>query len=190
MSRALRRLAPGALLCVAGLAIGKGAYVHAKAALAQHLIARAWAGTADARTPLPPWPWADTYPVARMRIPERHIETFVLEGAHGQALAFGPGRLSASAALGAPGNSVVAGHRDTHFRFLAALAPGDLILVDLPSGRTVRYRVERAYVTHEHDVEPLRQTAPAPLLTLITCYPFDALRAGGPLRYIVEARAT
>jgi sortase (surface protein transpeptidase) len=26
-------------------------------------------------------------------------------------------------------------------------------------------------------------------LTLITCYPFGALRAGGPLRYVVTARA-
>ena len=26
-------------------------------------------------------------------------------------------------------------------------------------------------------------------LTLITCYPFDALRAGGPLRYVVTAKA-
>ncbi len=26
-------------------------------------------------------------------------------------------------------------------------------------------------------------------LVLVTCYPFDALRPGGPLRYVVTARA-
>jgi sortase A len=190
MRRRWRAFVLAALLCSGGFALGKGTYVYAKAELAQYLIARAWADAGNATAAHPPWPWADTYPIARLRVPARGIETFVLEGAHGQALAFGPGRLSASAALGAAGNSVVAGHRDTHFRFLAALEPGDVILVDLPTGRTVRYAVERAYVTHEHDVAPLQQTRAEPVLTLITCYPFDALRAGGPLRYIVEASAT
>ena len=27
------------------------------------------------------------------------------------------------------------------------------------------------------------------MLTLVTCYPFDALVAGGPLRYLVFAKA-
>ena len=26
------------------------------------------------------------------------------------------------------------------------------------------------------------------MLSLVTCYPFDALEAGGPLRYVVTAR--
>jgi sortase A len=177
-----------ALLCAGGVAMGNGLYVYAKAGLAQYLIERAWhAGAEEARVP---WPWADTRPIARMRIPARQIETFVLEGAHGQALAFGPGHLSVSADVGARGNSVIAGHRDTHFRFLATLVLGDVILLDLWQGRTVRYTVTHAYVTDELDVETLRQTDSDRKLTLITCYPFDALRAGGPLRYIVEAHAT
>jgi len=31
-----------------------------------------------------------------------------------------------------------------------------------------------------------RDTA-LPTLTLVTCYPFDAIAAGGPLRYVVSA---
>jgi sortase A len=30
---------------------------------------------------------------------------------------------------------------------------------------------------------------PAGTLLLVTCYPFDSMDAGGPLRYVVEARA-
>ena len=29
----------------------------------------------------------------------------------------------------------------------------------------------------------------APMLTLVTCYPFDAVVPGGPLRYVVTALA-
>jgi sortase A len=35
----------------------------------------------------------------------------------------------------------------------------------------------------------LARDVDAPTLTLVTCYPFDAIRAGGPLRYVVTARA-
>ena len=33
----------------------------------------------------------------------------------------------------------------------------------------------------------LRTDPDADQLVLVTCYPFDALRAGGPLRYVVFA---
>ena len=33
-----------------------------------------------------------------------------------------------------------------------------------------------------------RDTA-VPTLTLVTCYPFDAINPGGPLRYVVVAEA-
>jgi len=190
MSIRLRTVLLLALVCIGGVAMGKGAYIYAKAELAQYLIARAWRAESLDTAAQSPWPWADTFPVARLRVPARGVDTFVLEGAHGQALAFGPGHLSASAEVGAIGNSVIAGHRDTHFRFLERLVPGDVVMFDLPRGRTVRYVVARAYVTDEHDVAPLAQSDSARRLTLITCYPFDALRAGGPLRYVIEAHAT
>ena len=42
-------------------------------------------------------------------------------------------------------------------------------------------------VVEKHD---LSMTADAgdTRLTLVTCYPFDAIRPGGPLRYVVVAR--
>jgi sortase (surface protein transpeptidase) len=33
----------------------------------------------------------------------------------------------------------------------------------------------------------IRIDAPASMLVLTTCYPFDSWRAGGPLRYVVTA---
>jgi sortase A len=41
-------------------------------------------------------------------------------------------------------------------------------------------------VTDKDDLSPLDQDGPT-RLTLVTCWPFDALRAGGPHRYVVTA---
>ena len=35
----------------------------------------------------------------------------------------------------------------------------------------------------------LPRLTPEPTLTLVTCYPFDAVTTGGPLRYVVIATA-
>ena len=158
-----------------------GFWILAKAELAQVLIAGAWART----SPALPWPWADTWPVARLRVPALDVEQYVLEGASGQALAFGPGRLTESAAPGEPGVLVIAGHRDTHFRFLNKLEKGSTVYLDRPTANTVAYVVTDTRVLDSRR-QPLWVTGDA--LLLVTCYPFDAVATGGPLRYIVTAR--
>jgi sortase A len=175
-------------ILIGGGTAARGAYIYVKAQAAQLLIERAWTrNDFDARA-LRPWPWADTHVLARLRVPARGIRQFVLAGAHGQSLAFGPGHLSGTPLPGDSGNSIIAGHRDTHFRFLRDLSIGDELLFDLPHGQTVRYRISRIWVTTDTDPRPLMQRHER-YLTLITCYPFEALSAGGPLRYIVEAQA-
>jgi sortase A len=166
---------------------GGALYIHAKAEVAQMLLRAAWARShkgAAAR----PWPWADTHPVARLTVPAHRVDVLVLEGANGRALAFGPGHVESSALPGDPGHSVLSAHRDTHFRFLRALAVGDEIDVERADGRRVAYRVTALSVRDERDLA-LARDAEGRLLTLVTCYPFDAIRPGGPLRYVVTARA-
>lgn len=187
------------LLAAAGLgAVGMGAWIPAKAALGQVLLERAWervrAG-AGAQGDGRPWPWADTEPVARLRAPGAGTSVLVLAGASGRTLAWGPGHLPGTARPGAPGNAVVVGHRDTHFAFLEDLRPGDPLEVEGPDGRVRRYRVERVEVVPESDTRWLRQwggpvqgSAGDRVLTLVTCYPFDAVVPGGPLRFVARAR--
>ena len=123
--RHARRVVTGAarwlvacLLCLGFWQIGSGAYIPAKAWLAQELMQRAWVrGQSGAARPVP-WPWADTWPVARLTSKARAVDLIVLAGGSGRTLAFGPGHLSASAMPGETGNTVIAGHRDTHFEFL------------------------------------------------------------------------
>jgi sortase A len=159
-----------------------------KAWLAQQLIERAWE-TAVAGTEAPrPWPWADTTPIARLVLEDGRIAPlFVLAGASGQALAFGPAHVSASAAPGTRDNVVLAGHRDTHFAFLEALVPGDVLILETRDA-ALRYAVEHIETVHESRVDLLERTGEAEL-TLLTCFPFGAVIPGGPLRYVVHARA-
>ena len=174
---------------LAGLAVGfgvAGGRIYVKAWLAQRLLHRAWAVTQAGRGPVKPWPWADTWPVARLSIPERGIDLIVLADASGRSMAFGPGVVAGSAPPGAPGTTVLSGHRDTQFGFLRDLAPGDRIRLETADGRRHDYAVTNTLVVDAHNVEILWDTADS-RLTLVTCFPFDAIVPGGPLRYVVQA---
>ena len=93
----------------------------------------------------------------------------------------------ARAAPGTQGNAVVTAHRDTHFAFLRDLVPGDRIVVETPAGSGARYRVERSLIA-DHRALRLPADDRSTTLALVTCYPFDAVDPGTPLRYAVIAR--
>lgn len=180
------RVVVSALVCLGFWHFAQGAYIPAKAWLAQELLQRAWRREADGHENTPPWPWADTSPVARLSARAGEVELIVLAGDSGRTLAFGPGHLSISAEPGEPGNSIIAGHRDTHFAFLRYLRPEDSIRVEMPDGR------EHLFTVTNLDVVDARRgslllDSDEPMLTLVTCYPFDTLTPGGPLRYVVTA---
>lgn len=176
-----------AALVIAGTwQIGQGLYIHAKALLAQELLENAWLKTRNGEQRATPWPWADTWPVARLSVPSQNISLIVLAGDSGRTLAFGPGHNFGSATLGENGNSFVSGHRDTHFRFLEYLQPGDRVYVDTPQGQRKVYRIEQASIVEAGEawVESEPQTS---RLSLVTCYPFESIVPGGSQRYIVSA---
>ena len=186
MLRRILRIA--ALVFAAGALwhIGAAAYIHAKAGLAQVLIRSAWDETRHGAQAVKPWPWADTWPVARLTVPKLGVDLYVLEGATGRSLAFGPGRLSGSAAPGDPGVTLISAHRDTHFAFLERIHAGDEVVIESADGAHHRYRVVDTEVMHQaHLAVALAGAEDA--LTLVTCYPFHAIDARGPLRYVVTA---
>jgi sortase A len=180
-----------ALLLVTGACLsGRALYVHAKAELAGILVRRAWEHSVLSGKPQAPWPWADTHPVARIRIPRLGYDEIVLEGASPRTLAFGPAHLLNGTALGESGNLVLAGHRTSWFRPLENIAQGDTIQIqwfDAHRGglheRT--YTVNRISVVEPQDTALLASTLEDEL-TLITCYPFGR-GPRSPQRYIVRA---
>ena len=182
-----RSLLALALVLVAIQQFAGAGIIKAKAWLAPVLIERAWDhSSASGGAPVRPWPWADTWPVARLQVPSTDVDLLVLAGDSGNALAFGPGHATASARPGEAGTVVIGGHRDTHFAFLRDLAPGAAIRLQSVSGYSRAYRVEEAAIV-DASMHELTAVTAGDRLLLVTCYPFDALRAGGNLRYVVVA---
>ena len=175
------------VLFLIGLSLtGKATYIHAKAGLAKYLLRSSWQETMEKGDAVKPWAWADTWPVARMIVPEHEIDLVVLEGDSGNVLAFGPGHMTLSSLPGQPGNSIISGHRDTSFRFLERVRVGDRITVQTKEGSMVPFKVIATQVIDEAVLDMNIETD-IPLLTLVTCYPFDAVVPGGSERYLVFA---
>jgi sortase A len=183
--RPWRYLMFATLSVAGGLGLSAG-WIHAKAALAQVLLERAWAHSDHGRRLQRPWPWADIAPLARLSVPRLQRTLIVLNGDNGEALAFGPGWTPGSARPGTPGLSVISAHRDTQFSFLKALRPGDRLHLDGPAGGG-DYRVEGSRIVDSR-LHGLPAADSMDGLWLVTCYPFDAIAPGGPLRYVVQAR--
>lgn len=186
MSRGWRRASCLGLLALGLLSLGQGGYIYAKAALAQVLLRQAWTATRSGDEQARPWPWADTWPVARLLSPQHDVDLIVLEGATGNSTAFAPGHVQGTPLPGAAGNVALAAHRDTHFRFLKDVRQGEELLLELPDGNVRRYEVLTLSVVDERDTRLLE--TPGSWLTLVTCYPFDAVVPGGPLRFVVQAK--
>lgn len=165
--------------------IASGGSIHAKALVAQVLLANSFDNAARTGEPARPWPWADFGAEAKLVARRLGESEIVLSDAGGESLAFGPTRLAGTPFPGEPGTAVIAAHRDTHFRWLRHLKPGDLIdVIDRHAVRhTFAVRTARIARADQSGIDANRTGR---FLALATCYPFDAATRG-PLRYIVEA---
>lgn len=184
--RALRAAAWGLSAVGLGLAV-QAAAIPAKALVAQALLERAFSHGATKGQAAQPWPWADTRPVARISVARLGVREIVLAGGSGQALAFGPTVVDSRAPGAGARITVVAGHRDTHFRFVRELAVGDVVSLETIGGTTSRYRVT-GFQTVRWDRFAVPADPHRPLLALATCYPFEG-KGGGPWRRVAWAEA-
>jgi sortase A len=181
----IRFASPFVVLIVGLLLVGQGAYIHAKAFVAQVLLRQAFAQTIATGHDVKPWSWADTWPIARIEIKRLHTDAIVLAGSSGQALAFGPGHVELTPDAGERGVAVYSAHRDTHFRFLKDAVVGDEIDVTRRDGRMFRYRVDGSSVVR-FDASGIDLFSGGYELVLSTCWPFDAVTSG-PDRYLLHA---
>lgn len=181
MTRTIRHWRIAAVFITAAFFLLQSMWIPAKAELAQWLLERSWSEVRGGADRAPPWPWADTQPVAVLEVPGHGIRQLVLSGDSGRNLAFGPAMHGGADSR----DVVISGHRDTHFSFLQNLLVGDVLNLERTWGM---FRYEVAYI---EVVDTRSQTLVldpgVDRLTLVTCYPFDALDAGGPLRYVVTA---
>ncbi len=113
------------------------------------------------------------------------MSVLVAEGSTSHTLKVAAGHIGGTAFPDEVGNIGIAGHRDTFFRPLRGIKTGDTILLTTPH-QAFRYSVEWTRVVRPSDVDVL-QPSPEPLLTQVTCYPFQFI-GRAPERFIVRAR--
>lgn len=126
-------------------------------------------------------------PLGRLEIPRLKISAVVIEGSDDKSLKLGPGHVPGTALPGETGNIAIAGHRDTFFRPLKDVMPGDKIILTTPHGST-EYAVQYAEIVSPLDMDSLDPESGSDL-TLITCYPFFYV-GSAPDRFIVHATRT
>jgi sortase A len=110
----------------------------------------------------------------------------VFPGTGEKNLTRGAGRIEGTPALGNPGNTGIAAHRDGYFRALKDLRLGESIFVETLSGER-EYRVTDLFIVEPSDIQVLAPTG-TDAITLVTCYPFYFV-GSAPQRYIVRAES-
>jgi len=163
-----------------------GAYIPAKAVLAQYLINDAWNDSLRSGESQKPWKWADMYPVMKLSSEKYKQELIVLSGDKGNSLAFAPGHNLYSYMPNQGGTTIISAHRDTHFEFLQNVSISDVFELTDRNNNTTRYEVSDIEII-DATKQDIAIHSNQDELKLITCYPFDSLVARGPLRLIVTA---
>jgi len=125
--------------------------------------------------------------IGRLEVPRLNLSVYVLEGIGGTALRRGVGHVPGTPFPGERGNVGLAGHRDTYFRKLHGIAPGDTVRLTTPDG-AFTYQVDSILIVRPSRGDLLRPDRRVGL-TLVTCYPFHYV-GPAPDRFVVLAQPT
>lgn len=125
--------------------------------------------------------------LGRIDIPRLGMSFAILQGTNSRTLRLGAGHIEGTPLPGDPGNSGIAGHRDTFFRELRNIRQNDKIQLQTATG-LLRYEVDWVKVVDPDEVSVLSPSTDSSL-TLVTCYPFYVLGSASQ-RFIVHARQT
>jgi LPXTG-site transpeptidase (sortase) family protein len=163
---------------LATAALGYAEARHAQGRLddALRTTARAGATSPASVTAGAPFPW-------RLTVPRLRLSVAVMEGASARTLAVAAGHILGTRRPGQRGAIGIAAHRDTFFRPLRGVRPGDLVSVETPRGR-FDYVVESVAVVAPDDTSALRATG-SDALVLVTCFPFTFV-GPAPNRLVVR----
>lgn len=123
--------------------------------------------------------------MGRLEIARLGLSVMIRHGTEEATLTLGAGHVPATPSPGGDGNVVIAAHRDTFFRKLEGVRPGDRIRI-LTVGHAYEYVVDSTETVDPDDTSVMESRGRREL-TLITCYPFYFVGAA-PKRFIVHAR--
>lgn len=122
--------------------------------------------------------------IGSLSIPALNRKLPIIQGTGSKELKKGVGHFTESVLPGEEDNCVLSGHRDTGFRGIGKLKPGDELIVQTSAG-TFTYEVSGTKIVNEDDKTVIVPMDHA-VLTLTTCYPFNVIGSAAD-RYIVSA---
>ena len=162
--------------------------IELKARVSQILLQYAWHKTIKTGEDQRPWKSFDGSPILRLMIPNYEVDQIILRGTSGQSLAFGPAFHEESLLPGNGGTTVLSSHRDSHGIYIKKLQIGDIIKLQ------DRYKQWHTYHVNDFSIINVSKYSISTLntednLLIITCYPFNTIRSGTSLRYIVRANS-
>jgi len=123
-------------------------------------------------------------PIGTLEIARLGLSGVVVEGDDDSVLDRAIGHLPDTPLPWQAGNSALAAHRDALFRPLREIRLGDVLRLETPHG-DFDYVVREAMIVKPDALWVLDPT-PGPMLTLISCYPFNYI-GNAPERFIVRA---
>ncbi|MEH7112124.1 class D sortase [Neobacillus niacini] len=158
---------------------------------AKEIVAKAESRAADVDEETPkkaekiePPDFGDT--VGLLTIPKIKAELAIVEGTDPNDLKKGVGHYKGSYFSGENGQIVLSGHRDTVFRRLGELKPGDIFEIDMENGK-YKYELTDTKIVDKDDRTIITLQNTKEELIVITCYPFRFV-GDAPERYIIYAK--
>lgn len=156
---------------------------------AKKIVAQAESLTIDEELPkrnkkIEPPNFGDT--VGLLTIPKIKSELAIVEGTDPNDLKKGVGHYKGSYFPGENGQIVLSGHRDTVFRRLGELKPGDIFEVQMANGK-FKYELTHTKIVDKDDRTIITLQNTQEELIVITCYPFRFV-GDAPERYIIYAK--
>lgn len=192
-------LISGSLICM------YACWLPAKAWLSQVLISNSWQQSlkqqeilksehsyhgdklTNTTVAIKPWPWADTFPIAKLSFQRLEENIVILNGGDPTTLAFSAGAVAPFNQPNSAKPFVVAGHRDSHFAFLEEIRMKDVISMTDKNGQSQLYQVEAINIV-DASTGQLAISADEQHLVLITCYPFNSISEEANERYVITAK--
>ena len=164
-----------------------GLQIEIKAKFAQILLQHSWHQTIKTGKNYQPWGSFDSVPIMRLSIPQHNINQIVLKGTSGQALAFGPSFHEESFLPQEKKFTIISSHQDSHGIFIKKLRLGEKIKIQDADNQWYTYIIDDFLIINVQK-EKITMDRNEDRLFLITCYPFNIINFGTPMRYIVSAK--
>ena len=183
----LKKIIGFVAFCLIALALVSLARVSAtpiKAAVGQYLLNAAWKETLNTSVKSKPWADADFQLIGKLTVPRLNVSRVILSSASGEAMSWGVGSVIPFKSSSISSPIILAGHRDTHMKFMSKLRIGDHLELQSHDGSIKSYKIVTSEVTTTPQLTLNDQTENNDKLILTTCWPFNGVQSG-PERYVM-----